>query len=57
VPNPVIYARDIQAQFLFATAGNRIKKTEPLDITTIATVALIRYHNVIKGALLGPAAG
>ena len=53
----IIDTIDINSQFFFAALGDRIEKSETLDVTTIASIALVRHDDVIEGTFFCPAAG
>jgi hypothetical protein len=54
---PIIDTADINPDFFFLPLGDRVEKSQALNVTTIASVALIRYDNVIEGAFFCPTAG
>jgi hypothetical protein len=54
---PVLNAISIQNQSLLTAARQGIKETQPLDITTVATVSAISNYNVIKRAIFGATSG
>ena len=54
---PILDERHIYAQFFFLSGGYGIKKTEPLQVSTVATVAPIGGYDVIKRPLFSAATG
>jgi hypothetical protein len=50
---PEIRTLGIDPQALFSAGGDRVKKSDALDIAAIPAIAAVGYHDVVKGALLG----
>jgi hypothetical protein len=52
---PVLNPIEIHPKPLFLTTGNRIKKSDPLNSSTITWLAAIRYYNVVERTFFGTA--
>jgi uncharacterized protein YhbP (UPF0306 family) len=55
--NPAFYLFNINAQALFLTPGNRVKKAQTVNEAAISGLATIRHGDMIKGPLFTSAPG
>ena len=54
---PIIDTVHIDPQLFFVALGDRVKKPQTFYISTIPTIALIGYNDVIEGTFFCPTAG